>query len=360
MKGTSRGLAGFALSRALVLLLVLIVGSYSMIAIMNRDGALDEMHRSRIRDEVARVVYSEPSWMPPDEKEQLIDEVTPHEYRRQGLDRPFVIRNFSHLWWAISLNLGRNSPMVGLPVEVRTLLADRSGPTFLLFGTAILLILFISFLVARIASRRPGRLLDRLVLRLAPISALPAWFFGIFLILIFVSALRDKPLALPWGGMVPVPPPAARGEYVLGVLRHMLLPVASIVIATLFAATYSWRTFLVGHSSDEQTEPTGASESPGPEVDGRSFLRPTPPHFIKHFLVLAASVLMGSIILEVVFNWPGLGRLLYGAILLTDTAVILGALVIYGYGLAFLAVIVFLLDFLHVRHVLRRVRMGEE
>jgi len=70
--------------------------------------------------------------------------------------------------------------------------------------------------------------------------------------------------------------------------------------------------------------------------------------------------LMGSIVLEVVFRWPGLGYTLLSAIQMRDTAVITGALVIYGYLLAFLAVLVFLLDFLDVRLVLRRVRAGEE
>jgi len=363
MKGTSRGLVRFALSRALVLLLVLIVGSYSMIAIMNMGGELDRIVEAQVRHEIALGVAMDPEFqsLPPDQRLALIDELIELELKRRGMDQPFIRRNFIHLWRAITLDLGTVVTVIGERVEVRTLLADRSGPTVLLFGTAILLVLFISFLVARIASRRPGRFLDRLVLRLASISALPAWLFGIFLILIFASALGDTPLALPWGGMTP--PGTQQGltpGYVLIVLRHTTLPVSAILLGSVFAATCSWRTFFVGHSSDEHVEPAVSSESPGRVVDRSSFLRPTPPRIIKHFLVLAANVLMVSIVVERVFNWPGIGQLLYQAIMMSDTAVMIGVLVIYGYVLAFLVANVFLMDFLDVWLMQRRGRLAAQ
>ncbi|MFO7712719.1 MAG: ABC transporter permease [Dehalococcoidia bacterium] len=363
MKGTSRGMAGFAFSRALVLLLVLIIGSYLMIAVMNLGGELDRIVEARVRHEIALEVARHPEFqnLSPDERQALADELVELELKRQGFDRPLVIRNFRHWWWAVSLDLGTVVTVIGERVEIRTILADRSGPTFLLFGTAIVLVLFISFLVARIASRRPGSLLDRLVLRLAPISALPAWLFGIFLILIFASALHDTPLALPWGGMTP--PGTQQGltpGYVLIVFRHMILPVSAILLGSIFAATYSWRTFFVGHSSDEHVEPAVSSESPGRAVDRSSFLRPTPPGIIKHFLVLAASVLMASIVVEILFNWPGLGRLLYQSVMMGDTAVMIGVLVIYGYVLAFLAGMAFLLDYCDVWESLRRGRVAAQ
>jgi peptide/nickel transport system permease protein len=62
----------------------------------------------------------------------------------------------------------------------------------------------------------------------------------------------------------------------------------------------------------------------------------------------------GAIILETVFNWPGLGRLLYQAIGLFDTPVIVGSTVIYAY---LLAITVFLLDFTYAL-VDPRVKVG--
>ncbi len=335
--GLSRGLVRFGLYRALVLFLVLLVVPYLIITVMNWDGVLDEMRESQIRYEVAMRIglTIKPQELPPAERERLIEEAVQEEYRRQGLDRPFVIRNFRHMWWAITLDLGRSQDMISdtFSRQARTILVERVWPTFRLFGIAMLLVFLISFFFAMLSCRRPGRFLDRLFIRLAPISAVPVWFYALLLPPVFAAHTG----ALPWGRAV-----------------------GAILLGSVFGGIYNWRTFFVGHSSDEQLDPAGAGESSAETIDRGSFMRPTPTRITSHFLVLATSVLMGAIVLEAVLNWPGLGRLLYQAILLNDTAVILGALVIYGYVLALLVVVVFLLDFLEVRLILRRMRAGEE
>jgi peptide/nickel transport system permease protein len=71
---------------------------------------------------------------------------------------------------------------------------------------------------------------------------------------------------------------------------------------------------------------------------------------------LVIGLWFGAIILETVFNWPGLGRLFYRAIGLFDTPVIVGETVIYAY---LLAITVFLLDFIYAL-VDPRVKVGGE
>jgi peptide/nickel transport system permease protein len=70
--------------------------------------------------------------------------------------------------------------------------------------------------------------------------------------------------------------------------------------------------------------------------------------------LLVIGLWTGAIILETVFNWPGLGRLLYRAIGLFDTPVIVGSAVIYAY---LLAITVFLLDIIYA-FVDPRVKVG--
>jgi peptide/nickel transport system permease protein len=53
---------------------------------------------------------------------------------------------------------------------------------------------------------------------------------------------------------------------------------------------------------------------------------------------------MGAIVLETVFNWPGIGRLYYQAIQVNDVPIIVGTVVIFGY---LLAATVFSLDFMY-------------
>lgn len=73
-------------------------------------------------------------------------------------------------------------------------------------------------------------------------------------------------------------------------------------------------------------------------------LRPTLPTIITSFALLVINLWVGGIILETVFNWPGLGRLLFQAISLFDTPVIVASTVIYAY---LLGVTVFLLDIIY-------------
>jgi peptide/nickel transport system permease protein len=80
------------------------------------------------------------------------------------------------------------------------------------------------------------------------------------------------------------------------------------------------------------------------------------PTIITNFALTLIQLWTGAIILETVFNWPGLGRLFFRAIGLYDTPVIVANTVIYAYLLAFT---VFLLDFIYAL-VDPRVRVGDQ
>ena len=188
------------------------------------------------------------------------------------------------------------------------------------------------------------------VIALAPSSAAPGWFYGIFLILIFAFLIP----VFPPGGLVDIPPPEGTLAYALSVVRHMALPVAAMFISTIFISIYSWRTFFLIHSSEDYVEMARAKGLPSRLIERRYILRPTLSPIITSFALMLIGLWSGAIILEQVFNWPGLGTLLFQAIGFRDTPVIIGSVVIFAY---LLAVTVFVLDILYA--VLDpRVRVG--
>ena len=199
-------------------------------------------------------------------------------------------------------------------------------------------------------SRHYGSLFDRLIIGLTPTSAAPAWFYGIFLILIFAAILGW----LPFGGMVAAPPPANKVAYGLSLLRHLVLPVAAIVFSSFFLTVYTWRTFFLIYSSEDYVEMAKAKGLPDSMIERRYILRPTLPTIITQFALTLISMWTGAIILETVFNWPGLGRTLFGAIGRYDTPVIVGSTVIYAY---LLGLTVLILDFIYAL-VDPRVKVG--
>lgn len=344
----------YTATRVVALFLTMVVGVYLTILIANMGGYVDKIRSSQIREQIGAQYGLDPVFrqLPRGEREAIIAQLVAEEERRFGLDQPFFIRSLRFLADALSLNLGRAQDLTSDSgsSEVRRIILERLPPTLLLFATANMLLFFGSIFFALSLSRRYGSWADRAIVALAPTSAAPGWFYGIFLILIFAAVLG----VLPFGGMVAAPPPEDPVARAFSTLRHMILPVSALVLGSVFLTIYNWRTFFLIYSSEDYVDMAKAKGLPSSTIERRYILRPTLPTIITSFALTLISLWTGAIILETVFNWPGLGRLLYRAIGLYDTPVIVGSTVIYAY---LLAITVFLLDFIYAL-VDPRVKVG--
>jgi peptide/nickel transport system permease protein len=340
--------------RVIALFATVVVGVYLTILIANMGGYVDEIKRGQIREQVSITIGLDPAnrTLTAAQRNELVASIVRTEEQRLGLDRPFILRSFSSLRDALTLNLGRTNYLTSDSgsKQVRLVILERLPPTLVLFATANIFLFFFSIFAALALSRRYGSTADRLVIALAPTSAAPGWFYGIFLLLFFAAFLGW----LPFGGMVKAPPPADRMEYALSVLQHMILPVTALTVSAIFLTIYNWRTFFLIYSSEDYVEMAVAKGLPATVIERRYILRPTLPTIITNFALLLIGLWTGAIILETVFNWPGLGRLLFQAIGLFDTPIIVGITVIYAY---LLAITVFLLDFTYAL-VDPRVKVG--
>jgi peptide/nickel transport system permease protein len=339
-----RRILGFTVLRLAGLFLTVVIGVYLTIVIANMGGQVDELRIVQIRSTIAEAVRADRTFaaLPAAERRELVDAQVQQEIKRLRLDRPFIERSVDYLWQALRLDLGRAEQMHSDSGsrEVYAIIVERLPATLLLFGTANLLVFFASIFVALYLSRRYGSALDRIVVALAPSSAAPGWFYGIFLILIFAFLY---PL-LPAGGMVSVPPPDDALEYALSVLRHMVLPLAAMFLSSIFVSIYSWRTFFLIHASEDYVEMARAKGLPSSQIELRYVLRPALPPIVTSFALTLIGLWGGAIILEQVFNWPGLGSLAFRAIGFRDTPVIIASVVIFAY---LLALTVFLLDVIY-------------
>jgi peptide/nickel transport system permease protein len=348
--------AKFTAVRIIVLFLTVVVGVYLAIMAANMGGYVDEIRKGMIREAISVDVFNDQSAemrrLSPEEKKALIEERVALEEHRLRLDRPFLVRSFAFLTDALSLNLGRAQQMISDSgsKQVRNIILERLPSTLVLFGTGNLLVFFLSLFVGLSLSRSYGSVVDRLVAALAPTSSAPAWFYGIFLILIFAAVLR----ILPFGSMVDAPPPENPLLYALSLAKHLVLPVTAMLISAVFVNIYGNRTFFLIYSSEDYVEMAKAKGLSDREIERRYILRPTLPTIITGFALLLITVWQGAIILETVFNWPGLGKLFFQAIGQYDIPVIVGNTVIYAY---LLGMTVFLLEFIYAL-VDPRVRIG--
>jgi len=154
--------------------------------------------------------------------------------------------------------------------------------------------------------------------------------------------------------MISAPPPENTWQYIGNLLLHLILPAGSLVISSLFISIYTWRTFFLIYSSEDYVDMAKAKGLPDRDIESRYILRPTLPTIITNFALLLIGIWTGATITETVFLWPGIGRTIYQAIGLYDTAVIVGTTIIYAY---LLALTVFLLDFVYAL-VDPRVKIG--
>jgi peptide/nickel transport system permease protein len=288
----------------------------------------------------------------PDERAKLVQQKIASEEARLGLNQPFAVRSVRYLTNALTLNLGRAQNMISDhgSKEVRSILLERMPATLLLTGTSELFIFFVGVLLALTLSRKYGSFWDKVIIGLSPTSAVPPWFIGIFLILIFAAIFK----ILPFGGLLDSPPPTNPFEYGLNILKHLTLPATAVILSAIFLSIYNWRTFFLIYSSEDYVDMAKAKGLSSRDVERRYILRPTLPTIITNFALLLIGLWTGFIITETVFLWPGLGRTLYSAIGLYDTPVIVGSTIIYAY---LLAITVFTLDFVYAL-VDPRVKVG--
>jgi len=344
----------YSAKRAITLIIVVILAVYATVIIANMGGYVDEIIKIQTRDSINQSVFQNPAYqhLSTEDKKKLADELYEKEIEALGLNKPFIYRSVGYLFSALSLELGKAMYLTSDSGSkaVRAIIVERLPTTILLFTTINLMLFFLSLVGGLFLSRKYGSKLDKAVVSLSPLSAIPGWFYGIFLILIFASWLR----LLPYGGLVDVPPPQNPFDYALSVLKHMVLPVSSWLLAYSFIQTYTKRTFFLMFSSEDYVEMAKAKGVPPRLIERRYILKPTLPPIITEFALTLIGSWMGAIVTERVFNWPGIGTLFYQAASFMDSPVIIGEVTIYAY---LLAITVFILDIVYAI-VDPRIRIG--
>lgn len=344
--------------RSVVVLVTVLVGIYAAVWVTNLGGYADKPRKQELYWSVVQGCYMMHGFrdLDSEERERIIEEAYVSACQKAELFKPFVVRSFGYFRDACTLSLGR--PRLSKPQfisrrgsrRVRDLLLERLPATALLFGVASVITFLGALFIALALSRRYGSRLDRTVTLLVPLLAAPSWFHGFVLIVIFAAILK----ILPFGGVMSPPLPETPLGYVLGMLKHMILPVSAIVLGTMPAAVYANRALFMIQSDEDYVELAQAKGLSSRRLRRRYILRPVLPAIVTNFTLIILVAWQGIVITEQVFNWPGLGRLLVEAIRSYEVRIIIGAVTLFAY---LLGLSVLLLDILYVV-VDPRLRLG--
>lgn len=271
---------------------------------------------------------------------------TPEAYEAlraaSGLDRPLVSQFFGYLGSALTGDLGvsfRN----GDPVSVTLL--ERLPATLSLGLAGIVIALAIALPAGIYAALREGKLSDALVRVSSQFGvSIPDFWMGILLIALFSTVLGW----LPTSGYRPL------FEDPAGWLRHIILPGLTVGVVAAAILTRYVRSAVLEVASMGYVR-TARSKGLSPRVV-------TFRHTVRNALVpiltitgiQLATLLGGVIVVEVVFAWPGLGRLVFNAVAARDYPLIQGAVLLIA---ALFLVINLLVDVLYAV-VDPRIRLG--
>ena len=233
-----------------------------------------------------------------------------------GLNEPLPIQFGQWLSGVVRLDFGE-SLFLGMPVTEA--LMQRAQPTLLLTLYALLIQIGIGVPAGVIAAVNRNSVIDR-ALMLASISgaAIPTFFLGILLILIFAVALRW----LPSGSYVPLTENPAEH------FKGMILPAFALGFSAAGLLARLVRSSMLDVLSEDYVRTAWAKGVPGRSVILSHALRNA---LIPALTVIGASMgalLGGAVVTETVFTIPGMGRLVVQSIARRDFPLIQGAIMI--------------------------------
>ena len=238
-----------------------------------------------------------------------------------GLDRPLLIQLGTYVGNVAQLNLGEsiyfNEPVLGLIVE-------RLFATVLLAGTALLFAVGLGVAIGVYTARRPESPMSSAatVTSLVGFST-PVFYSAIMVIVLFAAKWR----LLPVGGMEDV---RYDGNWVgetIDLLQHLILPALSLGIIYLAIYSRLARASMLEVLESDYIRTARAKGAQERVVVYKHALRNAVIPVITAAGLQVGNLLSGALLVEVVFAWPGIGRLAVDSIFRRDSPMLLGIMI---------------------------------
>ncbi|KTR97963.1 ABC transporter permease [Microbacterium testaceum] len=245
---------------------------------------------------------------------------TPEAYEAlraaSGLDRSLPEQFFSYLAHAVTGDLGvsfRN----GQPVT--TTLLQRLPATISLALVGLVVALIISIPAGIYSALREGRVSDVIVRLSSQFGvSIPDFWLGMLLISLFSVTL----------GLLPASGYVAFADDPAGWLRQVTLPGVTVGLVAGAIMTRYIRAAVIDVASSGYIRTAVSKGLPRRVVVSRHIVRGALVPVLTIAGIQLATILGGVIVVEVVFAWPGLGRLVYDAVAARDYPLIQGAVLL--------------------------------
>lgn len=229
-----------------------------------------------------------------------------------GLDRPAVQRYFEWAGAVLQGDLGR-SLIGGRPVA--DILAESLPNSLLLAGAVYLLLVPLALLLGVTAGLRPGSARDKVISGATLLGVgMPEFLTAGLLLFLFTQVLDLVPgvAVVPFGGTA------------LDAPETLILPALTLLVLGLAAATRLLRAAVADVLAAPYLETARLNGFRGARLVLRHILPNTVPPTIQVLATGVGGLLGGAVVVETVFNYPGLGSALTTAVTLRDVPTLQG------------------------------------
>lgn len=251
---------------------------------------------------------------------------------RFGLDKPLWEQYLTYL--GDTMRLEFNYSMAAYPTKVTELVGRALPWTIILLGVTTLLAWAIgSILGAMLVWSRAPKVLRFILPPILTLSAIPFFLLGLILIYLLGFQLRWFPLS---GGYDQGLLPSLDPKVVANIAYHSILPALSIILASIGTWTLGMRGLMVSTTGEDYLMFADAKGLKGPTIFLRYAIRNALLPQLTALALALGNIVSGAVLVEVIFQYPGVGTLLYQAIRGSDFFLIQGVvfIIIVSIGLA--------------------------
>ncbi|MGH7774545.1 MAG: ABC transporter permease [Candidatus Binatia bacterium] len=285
---------------------------------------------------ISALIYLLLYLMPGDPLYSMLEDVPnlrPEDYKRlrrlYGLDDPVYIQYWKWLWQMLNLNAGY-SREYGQPVFDVILPALKN--TLVLTVTAVIIGKSIAVLLGIFSAIRQYSLWDYVLTVLTFIGyCIPGFWLALMMIIVFAVKLGW----LPTSGMISPDITPGTWAATLDWIKHLILPVAVLSISEIIQVQRYMRSSLLEVLRQDYLTTARAKGLNERVVIGRHALKNALIPVVTIIAITMPRVIGGSTVVETVFGYPGMGRLLYVSVMGNDFVVAMTVVMIIALTVVF-------------------------
>jgi len=256
---------------------------------------------------------------------------------RFGLDKPLYVQLLIYIENVLKGDLGYS---YFRSESVSSLILSRIPATFLLILTAMFIVSLVGVFLGTIAAAKRGWI-DAIISVLSLIGvSIPYFWLGLLMLIIFSLNLN----LFPTGGMTSLTTTYQGIYYYLDILYHLFLPATTLAIFNIAYVTRVTRGNVLEVLTQDFIITARSKGLPERRVIFRHALRNALIPVVTFIGFNTGVLLVGAILTETIFSWPGMGLLLYNSLQLRDYPVMLG---IFIYGALIIIIINLIVDILY-------------